>query len=193
MKLFRNTLLISGTALLMASCGANKSTAEQLEDEDYKNRMFQTIVSDEDNFTDLLEKAHNIRQAELILIKDHLDMMESGKVKSLVADQPELQQRMKALMQEKLNENPQLCLNVKDKLMEDQDFREAVMADLRDDFANDPEMVDMVIVRMSEDSEFRKEILRRMMEDEEMKMMIRKDMEEYEASLQPHMSKDGTR
>ena len=193
MKILRNTLLISGTALLIASCGANKSTAEQLEDEDYKNRMFQTIVTDEGNFTDLLEKAHNIRQAELILIKDHLDMMESGKVSALVANHPDLQERMKSMMQQKLNENPELCLNVKDRLMEDQEFRNAVKDQLREEMANDPEMVDMMIVKMTEDPEMRKKVVDKMMEDEEMKMLILQEMEEYEASLQPHMSKDGSR
>lgn len=186
------SVLTGGMAFLLTSCGGYKEAAEAFqEDDDFRDQAYTQIATNENYFNEFLEEVHDNEQAQLWLLKDHLDHMENGNIQTLVDGNPELKQRMKSIMESKLRENPQLCKVVQDELMDDEEFRMLVVKEVEADLANNPELMDAMIDRLMEDPDKFKVVLQRMLDNEEAKLMIRQEMEDYEKEMKNYSSKDG--
>lgn len=175
----------------MTACGGYKEAGEAFEDDDFRDQAYGQIINSENYFNEFLEEANDSDQAQLWLLKNHLQHMENGTMKPLVENNPELKQRMKSIMESKLKENPQLCKSVQDELMADEDFRLMVIKEVEADLSNNPELMDAMIDRLMEQPDKFKVVLKRMLDDEEAKMMIRNEMESYEKEMKNYSSKDG--
>ena len=155
-----NTVLriafVSIFGLLLSSCGTNKTAAEALTENDFRNNVYREIVNDESKFMELLEVAHANPQADIWLLKDHMQMMESGKIQEIMKNNPEMKEKMQKMRQEKMEKAPKMQQKkqqkmqkkMKRKMMNNPEMRNAMMQEMHQKMKSNPEMADKMMDQM---------------------------------------------
>src|SRR6056297_3320339 len=156
-----NTVLritfVSIFGLLLSSCGTNKTAAEALAENDFRNNVYREIVNDESKFMEFMEVAHANPPADMWLLKDHMEMMESGKIQEIMKNNPEMKEKMQKMKQEKMAKAPKMQQKMeqkmeqkmqkkmKGKMMNDPEMRKAMMQEMHQKMKSNPEMADKMM------------------------------------------------
>ena len=88
MNIVLRITFVSIFGLLLSSCGTNKTAAEALTENDFRNNVYREIVNDQSKFMEFMEVAHANPPADMWLLKDHMQMMENGKIQEIMKNNP---------------------------------------------------------------------------------------------------------
>ena len=89
MKLIVKTLLIIVVVGTMVSCKSTFNGTETMEVQDNRNALYQEIISNPSQFNELIGLAQQDEVARKIMMQSHMQMMESGKMKAMMENNPE--------------------------------------------------------------------------------------------------------
>lgn len=138
--------------LLMTSCGTPQTAAERMVENEYRNEVYAEIVKSENRFEEFMQVAQNDPEAQKWLLQAHFDMMEAGKVEILVKNNPQLKDRMRAIISQKLENDPEMQAMLKDKvkaqMMQDPEVQQHMMQHMHEKMKNNPEMADKMMDNM---------------------------------------------
>jgi arylamine N-acetyltransferase len=96
------------TLLLTVSCKSTFNASETLQNDENRKELYQTIISDSSKFSEFLDVAANNKDAQMLLMKNHMKMMEDGKMMEMMKDNPEMKKKMEQKMQEMMEKNPEM-------------------------------------------------------------------------------------
>jgi len=152
MKTVLRITFVSIFGLLLSSCGTNKTAAEALTENDFRNNVYREIVNDESKFMEFMEVAHANPPADMWLLKEHMQMMENGKIQEIMKDNPEMKEQMQKMKQEKMEKHPKMQQKMqkkmKKKMMNDPEMRKAMMQEMHQRMKSNPEMAEKMMDQM---------------------------------------------
>ena len=151
-----NTVLrftfVSIFGLLLSSCATNKTAAEALADNDFKNNVYREIVNDQSKFMEFMEVAHANSQADVWLLEDHMQMMENGKIQEIMQNNPEMKEKMKEMKEDRMENAPgmqqKMQKKMKMKMMNDPEMKQAMMENMHAKMKDNPEMAEKMMDQM---------------------------------------------
>ncbi|MGA8854031.1 MAG: hypothetical protein WB492_07630 [Christiangramia sp.] len=152
MKTVLRLTFVSIIGVLLSSCGTNKTAAEAMAENDFRNNVYDEIVNDQTKFMEFLEVVHATPTADMWLLKDHMQMMQSGKIKGIVKGNPEMKEKMENMMQEKMENNPEMQQRMQKKMkkmmMNDPEMKKAMMMNMHEKMKSNPEMAEKMMDQM---------------------------------------------
>src|SRR3972149_8521448 len=123
--------LAIATLLLISSCKSTFNASETLQNDENRKELYQNVISDPVKFSEFLEVASSNKAAQMLLMKNHMKMMENGKMMEMMKENPEMKEKMEKKMQEKMENNPEMQKKMQEKMrkkmMEDPAEKEAMM------------------------------------------------------------------
>lgn len=151
-----NTVLrltfVSIFGLLLSSCGTNKTAAEALAENDFRNNVYREIVNDQSKFMEFMEVAHANPPADMWLLKDHMQMMENGKIQEIMKNNPEMKEQMQKMKQEKMEKAPKMQQKMEqkmqNKMMNNPEMRMAMIQEMHQKMKSNPQMADKMMDQM---------------------------------------------
>ncbi len=81
--------------------------------EENRNAIYQEIISNPVQFTNFISEARKNEEAKKILMKTHMEQMESGNMKMMMDKNPEM---MEEMMQKMMEKNPEMMQKMKEKM-----------------------------------------------------------------------------
>ncbi len=146
MKTIVKTLLIIGVIGSLVSCKSTFNAAETMEVQDNRNALYQEIISNPNQFNEFIDLAQQDEVARKIMMQNHMQMMESGKMKAMMENNPEMKQKMKSHMQKMMEENPEMKDKMQtmmlDKMLESPEGRKMLMQKMHENKEMQGEMKD---------------------------------------------------
>src|SRR5665811_1370173 len=110
--------MIIATLLLTVSCKSTFNASKTLQNDENRKELYQNIISDSAKFSEFLEVAGSNKNAQMLMMRNHLKMMEGGKMMEMMKDNPGMKNQMEKKMQEKMQENPEMMRNMMEKIQE---------------------------------------------------------------------------
>lgn len=90
--------LVIATLLLTVSCKSTFNASKTLQNDENRKELYQNIISDSTKFTEFLEVAGGHKNAQMLLMKNHMKMMEDGKMMEAMKKNPEMKKKMEQKM-----------------------------------------------------------------------------------------------
>ncbi len=139
-------------SLLTVSCGSTQTASEALVENEFRNDVYKEIANDQTKFMEFMDVVHASSEGDKWLMKDHMQMMEDGKMMKVMKANPEMQEKMKKMMQEKMENDPEMQKKMMDKMkakmMEDPSMHGAMMEKMHTKMKENPEMADEMMNKM---------------------------------------------
>ena len=76
--------LAIATLLLISSCKSTFNASETLQNDENRKELYQNVISDPVKFSEFLEVASSNKAAQMLLMKNHMKMMENGKMMEMM-------------------------------------------------------------------------------------------------------------
>jgi hypothetical protein len=174
--IMKNFLIFLAIAalLLTESCKSTFNASETLQNDENRNELYQNVISDPIKFSEFLEVASNNKDAQMLLMKNHMKMMEDGKMKEMIKENPEMKEKMEKKMQEIMENNPEMQKKMQEKMrkkmMDDPTEGEAMMVKMHRKMKANPGMMEKMMDKM----------IMMMHENPEMMEMMKKKMKEHQ-------------
>lgn len=149
------------TLLLTVSCKSTFNASETLQNDENRKELYQTIISDSSKFSELLDVADNNKDAQMLLMKNHMKMMEDGKMMEMMKENLEMKNMMMKKMMEKMQENPEMMKKMMEKMQENPEMRKQMMEKMKEN----PEMMKMMMEKMQANPEMMKKMKEMEMKD----------------------------
>ena len=163
MKNILKLSMIATLLLLIVSCKSTFNASETLQNDENRKQLYQNIISDPVKFSEFLEVASSNKAAQMLLMKNHMKMMENGKMMEMMKENPEMKEKMEKKMQEKMRK----------KMMDDPAEREAMMDKMHSKMKENPEMMEKMVDKM----------IMMMHENPKMMEMMKKKMKEHQSKM----------
>ena len=145
-----STMVIAG--LVLTSCGSSQPISERMQENEYRSEVYQVIADNENYFNQFLEVANSNEKAQMWMLEDHFDRMESGEIMKIVKNNPQLKDRMKKMMHEKMENDPEMQAKMKEKMkkkmMKDPEMHEQMMKHMHRKMKENPQMADKMMDNM---------------------------------------------
>jgi len=77
----------------LASCKSTFNATETLSVEENRQAVYQEIISNPVQLTNFISEARKNEEAKMILMKGHMEQMESGNMKMMMEKNPEMQEK----------------------------------------------------------------------------------------------------
>ena len=100
MKTIVKTLLVFSVIGSLMSCKSTFNAYETMENLENRNALYQEIISNQSQFSEFIDLAQQNEGAQKIMMQNHMQMMESGKMKTMM-ENPEMKAKMMQKMKEK--------------------------------------------------------------------------------------------
>lgn len=178
MKTTVKILLTIGLMGTMVGCKSTFNAAETMQVEENRAAIYQEIISNPVQFTNLISEARKNEVAKKILMKAHMEQMESGNMKMMMDKNPEMKEKMQSHMQKMLEKNPEMKEKMQakmlDKMMESEQGRKMLMDKIHNNEMMKKEMKDRMSKMMEEHPEMMEKMMQKMMADPKMKEKMEK-------------------
>lgn len=165
------------TLLLTSSCKPTFNASTTLQNDENRKDLYQNVISDPFKFAEFLEVASSNKAAQMQLMKNHMKMMENGKMKEMMKENPEMKEKMDKMMQEKMENNPEMQKKMQEKMrkkmMDNPAEKEAMMDKMYSKMKEDPEMMEKMMDKM----------IMMMHENPKMMEMMKKKMKEHQSKM----------
>ncbi len=116
---------------LLASCKSNYTATDILKSEDNKKAIYKEIISNPNELSNFIALAREDEEAKKVLMKAHMQQMESGGMKMMMEKNPEMKEKMQSHMQKMMDENPEMMKKMQtkilDKMMSSEKGREVLL------------------------------------------------------------------
>ena len=161
-------LMVIGLVGTMISCKSTFNATETLQVEENKNAIYQEIISNPIQLTNFISEAQKNEEAKKILMKAHMEQMESGNMKMMMEKNPEMKEKMQSHMQKMMEKNPEMMQKMQskmlDKMMESEKGRKMLMDEIHKNKMMKKEMKAKMMQMMDENPEMKEEMMQKMME-----------------------------
>jgi hypothetical protein len=161
-------LMTVGLVGTMFSCKSTFHVTETMQVEKNRNAIYQEIISNPVQFTDFISEAQKNEEAKMILMKAHMEQMESGNMKMMMEKNPEMKGKMQSHMQMMMDKNPEMKEKMDskmlDKMMESEKGRKMLMDEIHNNKIMKKEMKAKMMQMMDENPEMMEEMMQKMME-----------------------------
>jgi len=166
MKTIVKTLMIFGVFITLASCKSTFNATETLSVEENRQAVFQEIISSPIQFANFISEAQKNEPAKMILMKTHMEQMESGNMKMMMDKKPEMKEKMQAHMQKMMENNPEMMQKMQakmlDKMMASDKGRKMLMDTIHNNEMMKKDMKKRMMKMMEENPEMMKEMMQKM-------------------------------
>ncbi len=160
--------MVIGLVGTMISCKSTFNATETLQVEENKNAIYQEIISNPIQLTNFISEAQKNEEAKKILMKAHMEQMESGNMKMMMEKNPEMKEKMQSHMQMMMEKNPEMMQKMQskmlDKMMESEKGRKMLMDEIHKNKMMKKEMKGKMMQMMDENPEMKEEMMQKMME-----------------------------
>ncbi|WP_339869674.1 hypothetical protein [uncultured Algoriphagus sp.] len=181
MKTIVKTLLVFSVIGSLMSCKSTFNAYETMENLENRNALYQEIISNQSQFSEFIDLAQQNEGAQKIMMQNHMQMMESGKMKTMM-ENPEMKQKMESHMQ-KMMENPEMKEKMQtmmlDKMSGSSEGRKMLMHKMHENKEMQREMME----KMKENPAMMEEMMEKMMENPEMKAKMMQKMKEKDKGM----------
>jgi hypothetical protein len=154
MKTIVKTVLVILTVGSMISCKSTFNATETMGVQGNRTAVYQEIISNPSQLSEFIELAQKDEGAKMIMVQNHMQMMESGNMKMMMEKNPEMKQKMKMHMDKMMEENPEM--------------KEKMQTKMLDKMMETPEGRKMLMQKMHENKEMKGEMKEKMKENPEM-------------------------
>ena len=185
----------------MLSCKTTFNASKTLQVEENRQALYQEIITNPTQLTNFIGEAQKNEDAKKIMMKAHMEQMESGNMKMMMDKNPEMKEKMEAHMQMMMDKNPEMMQKMQahmqmmieknpemmqkmqskmlDKMTESEMGRKMMMDKIQANNAMKKEMNEGMMQTMNENPEMMEEMMQKMMEKnpEMMKKMLEKNPE----------------
>jgi hypothetical protein len=190
MKTIIKTVLIIGVIGSLVSCKSTFNASETLEKQENRNAVYQEIISNPSQFSEFIALAQQNDGAGKIMMQKHMQMMESGKMKTMMESNPEMKEKMKTHMQKMMEENPEMKEKMQtmmlDKLLKNPEGRKMLMQKMHENKEMQMDMKAEMMQKMKENPEMMEEMMDDMMHNPAMKEKMMEKMENKKAGSKEH-------
>jgi hypothetical protein len=173
MRTVIKTLLIFGVIGSLLSCKSTFNAYETMENQENRNALYQEIISNQSRFKEFADLAQKNEGAQKIMIQNLMQMMESGKMKTMMEKNPEMKQKMKSQMQKMMEENPEMKDKMQammlDKMLESPEGRKVLMQKMNENKEMQGEMKEKIMQKMKENPAMMEEMMENPEMNEKMK------------------------
>jgi len=151
--------------LFCISLGANAQlTANKTEEN--RQAVHQEIIPNPIQLTNFISEVRKNEEAKLILMKGHMEQMESGNMKMMMEKNPEMQENMQAHMQKMMENNPEMMQKmhskILDKMMESVKGRKMLMDKIQSNGKMKEDMKAKMMQMMDQNPEMMKEMMQKL-------------------------------
>jgi hypothetical protein len=168
MKATVKILMVIGFIGTIAGCKSTFNATETLQVEENRNAIYEEIISNPVQFTNFISEARKNEDAKKILMKTHMEQMESGGMKMMMQKNPEMKEKMQSHMQQMMEKNPEMMGKMQDKMlskmMENKKGQQMLMDKIHSNDKMKSEMKKRMSQMMDENPEMMKEMMQKMME-----------------------------
>lgn len=186
MKTIVKTLLMFSVIGSLVSCKSTFNAYETMENQENRNALYQEIISNQNQFSEFIDLAQQNEGAQKIMMQNHMQMMESGKMKTMMEKNPEMKQKMESHMQ-KMMENPEMKEKMQTKMLDkmsgSSEGRKMMIQKMNENKEMQREMKEKMIQNMKENPAMMEEMLDKMMENPEMKAKMMEKMKEKDKGM----------
>jgi hypothetical protein len=118
MKTTVKILMTIGLVGTMLSCKSSFNATETMQVVENRNAIYQEIISNPIQFTNFISEARKNEEAKKILMKAHMEQMESGNMKIMMEKNPEMKEKMQSHMQKMMEKNPEMMQKMQSKMLD---------------------------------------------------------------------------
>jgi hypothetical protein len=155
-------LMVIGLVGTMVSCKSTFNATETLQVEESRNAIYQEIISNPIQFTNFINEAQKSEAAKKIMMKAHMEQMESGNMKMMMEKNPGMKEKMQSHMQKMMEENPEMMQKMQskmlDKMMESEKGRNMLMDEIHNNKMMKKDMKAKMMQMMNENPEMMKKM-----------------------------------
>ncbi|MCM4156626.1 hypothetical protein [Gramella sp. AN32] len=189
MKNFKFLFVSLFFVIFLSSCTATFNAPEILENDENRNELYRSIVSDQNKFSELLDVAASNEAAKKTLIQNHMQMMDSGNMKVMMEKNPEMKEKMMSHMEKMMND-PEMKEKMQKMMQDNPEMKKGMMHELEHKMETDQEfrnkMMDGMMKKMKEDPELMKKMMDKMHDDPEMMEKMKQHMEKSKKENKEH-------
>jgi hypothetical protein len=167
----------------MISCKTTFNATKTMQVEENRNAIYKEIISDPVQLTNFMIEAQKNEEAKKILMKAHMEQMESGNMKMMMDKNPEMKEKMQSHMQMMMDKDPEMMQKMQskmlDKMMESEMGRKILMDKIHTNNTMNKEMKEKMMQTMKDNPKMMEEMMQKMMEKnpEMMQKMMEKNPE----------------
>ncbi len=180
MKTTVKILMTVGLVGTMLSCKTTFNATKTMQVEENRNAIYQEIISDPVQMTNFISEAQKNEAAKKIMMKAHMEQMESGNMQMMMDKNPEMKEKMQSHMQMMMDKNPEMKQKMHakmlDKMMESEMGRKMLMDKIHANNSMKKEMKEKMMQMMKENPEMMEEMMKKMMEKNPEMMKKMKNM-----------------
>jgi uncharacterized membrane protein len=166
MKTTVKILIVIGIVGTMISCKSTFNASETLSVEENRQAVYQEIISNPIQLTNFISEAQKNEEAKKVLMKAHMEKMESGNMKMMMDKNPDMKEKMQAHMQKMMENNPEMKEKMQskmlDKIMESEAGRKMLMDKIHNNQMMKNEMKPQIMKMMDENPEMMEEMMQKM-------------------------------
>ena len=118
MKTIVKTLMVMALIGTVVSCKSAFNATETLQVDENRNAIYQEIISNPIQFANFISEAQKSEEAKKILMKAHMEKMESGDMKMMMEKNPEMKAKMQSHMQMMMEKNPEMMQKMQSKMLD---------------------------------------------------------------------------
>ena len=184
MKTIVKTLMIIVAVGTLVSCKSTFNASEAMDVPDNRNAVYQEIISNPNQFNEFIDLAQQDEGARKLMMQNHMQMMESGKMKAMMQKNPGMKKKMKSHM-EKMMDDPEMKemmgKMMKKKMKENPEMKEKMMHEMMHSMENDPgfrkKMMQGMMKKMKENPQMMQDMMEKMHDDPEMMERMKQHMD----------------
>jgi hypothetical protein len=150
MKTTVNILMTIGLVGTMLSCKSTFNATETLQVEQNKNAIYQEIISNPVQFTNFISEAQKNEEAKKIMIKAHMEQMESGNMNMMMEKNSEMKEKMQSKMLDKMMESEKGREMLMDEIHNNEMMKKEMKAKMMQMMNENPEMMEEMMDKNSE-------------------------------------------
>ncbi|NEW80265.1 MAG: hypothetical protein GZ086_12760 [Gelidibacter sp.] len=161
-------LMVIGLVGTIISCKSTFNATETMQTQANRNAIYQEIISNPIQFTNFISEAQKSEEAKKIMMKAHMEQMESGNMKMMMEKNPEMKEKMQSHMQMMMEKNPEMMQKMQSKMLnkmiENEKGRKMLMDEIQNNEMMKKEMKAKMMQMMNENPEMMEEMIKKMME-----------------------------
>jgi hypothetical protein len=163
MKTTVKILMTIGLVGTMLSCKSSFNATETMQAEKNRNAIYQEIISNPVQFANFISEAQKNEEAKKIMMKAHMEQMESGNMKMMMEKNSEMKEKMQSHMQTMMDKNPEMMQKMQskmlDKMVESEKGRKMLMDEMHNNEMMKKEMKAKMMQMMDENPEMMEEMM----------------------------------
>jgi|TARA_R110002012_G_scaffold321647_1_gene550390 hypothetical protein len=164
----KGILMTIGLIATMVGCKSTFNASETMQVDENRNAIYQEIISNPVQFANFISEARKNEEAKKLLMKAHMEQMESGDMKMMMDKNPEMKEKMQAHMQKMMEKNPEMKEKMQskmlDKMMESEKGRKMLMEKMHKNEMMKKQMKERMKNMMDENPDMMEEMMQKMME-----------------------------